>query len=325
MNLRRSHTGSRELNIKAEQHARDATHFLSTFVAGVGSGALASFICAPLDLIRTRMQVWGDVMNESVGPRQAFLEILEREGWKGCFRGLGATLVTVPLFWGVYFPLYDETKFYCSTHYPHLHPSVVHCGSAVMTGAVADVICNPLFVIRTRLQTQTLHQMADRQALHKTGMRQTATELFQQHGPLIFWRGMTANLMGLSHVAIQFPTYERFKKMAREQRKDGSPETALELLLASGLAKACASLLTYPHEVLRSRMMDSRASQAPTLRGMAKLILKKEGVGGFYTGLPVTLLRVIPNCCITFLTYEMLLRWTKEKWRKHRENQHHTR
>jgi solute carrier family 25 folate transporter 32 len=319
-NLRRFATGSPELIIKEAAHVRDARHFASTFVAGVGSGVLASILCAPLDLIRTRMQVWGGVMGQTT-PRQAFQEILEREGWKGMFRGLGATLVTVPLFWGVYFPLYDETKHYASTHYSHLHPSAIHCGSAVMTGAVADVICNPLFVIRTRLQTQALHQLAEHTQLQQTGMLQTARQLYTAHGPLVFWRGMSANLMGLSHVAVQFPSYEYLKKYARERRNDGQPETPLELLLASGLAKMSASLLTYPHEVLRSRMMDSRAAIAPTLRGTALTIWTKEGIGGFYTGLPVTMIRVIPNCCITFLSYELLLRWTKDQWQQSRERE----
>ncbi|KAL3907781.1 MAG: hypothetical protein SGARI_003370 [Bacillariaceae sp.] len=124
---------------------RDRSHYISTLAAGVGSGALASVICAPLDLMRTRMQVWGDISGQQT-TRQAFQQILQKEGWKGMFRGLGATLVTVPLFWGVYFPLYDETKYYVSTNYPDYHPSVVHMGSAVFTGAVADVICNPCFV-----------------------------------------------------------------------------------------------------------------------------------------------------------------------------------
>ena len=312
-------TGSRLLNIKADQHNRNSTHYLSTLFAGVGSGAFSSIICAPLDLVRTRMQVWGDVMQTEKGtatPTKAFQEILQREGWRGCFRGLGATLVTVPVFWGVYFPIYDETKYLCSIHYPHLHPSIVHCGSAVFTGAIADVFCNPLFFIRTRLQTQALHQLAEHTGIIRTGMLQTAKELMAQHGPLVFWRGMTANLMGLSHVAVQFPAYEELKKYAREQRKDGSPETPLELLLASGLSKMCASLLTYPHEVLRSRMMDSRATVRLNLRETAKSILVKEGVAGFYTGLTITLIRVIPNCCITFLSYELLLRWTKEQLQK---------
>jgi solute carrier family 25 folate transporter 32 len=328
-------TGSRKLIIKNEDHhlphnskdsqqqqqrrrltnlqlsKRDRSHYLSTLAAGVGSGALASILCAPLDLMRTRMQVWGDISSQT-STKEAFQQILQKEGWKGMFRGLGATLVTVPLFWGVYFPLYDETKYYVSTNYPDYHPSLVHMGSAVFTGAVADVICNPCFVVRTRLQTQALHQFADHEALKATGMVQTAKDLYRQGGVSIFWRGMTANLIGLSHVAIQFPTYEYLKKNFRDRHEDGSPETALELLMASGLAKMCASLLSYPHEVLRSRMMDSRATVAPSLIGTAKHIYASEGVAGFYGGLSVCLLRVIPNSCMTFLSYEMIFRYCKK-------------
>jgi solute carrier family 25 (mitochondrial folate transporter), member 32 len=328
-------TGSRKLIIKNEEHhlplnngagsttmsrrshssvagKRDRSHYMSTLAAGVGSGALASIICAPLDLWRIRMQVWGDITSTNESTKAAFQEILRKEGWRGMFRGLGATLVTVPLFWGVYFPLYDETKYYVSTNYPEYHPSMVHMSSAVFTGAVADVICNPLFVVRTRLQTQALHQLADHQNLQATGIVQTAKELYAQHGFPVFWRGMSANLIGLTHVAIQFPAYELLKQLCREQHSDGSPETAAELLLSSGLAKMCASLLSYPHEVLRSRMMDSRAATAPSLTGTAKLIWATEGLAGFYTGLSVTLLRVIPNCCMTFLSYEMIFRYCKE-------------
>jgi solute carrier family 25 folate transporter 32 len=341
-NIRRIGTGSAELSLlendpdrsSASSNSsiassqpvvvRDAGYFVSTIAAGVGSGALSSVICAPLDLVRTRMQVWGDVGRsgaQSMTPTQAIKEILLKEGWRGMFRGVGATLVTVPLFWGVYFPLYDETKHKVRTNYPEIPPALVHMGSAVFTGTVADVMCNPLFVIRTRLQTQALHQLTGHQQLQQSSMKQTAKELFANHGITVFWRGMTANLMGLSHVAIQFPTYEFLKKQARERRNDGQPETALELLGASGTAKMTASLLSYPHEVLRSRMMDSRAAVAPTLTGLMRKILKEEGVGGFYRGLPVTLLRVIPNCCITFLSYEFLMRWSKQKWSDWREEQ----
>lgn len=305
---------------------RGYNHFISTLVGGIGSGALSSTICAPLDLMRTRMQVWGNMSASStkgITPSQVFAEIYQKEGPKGMFRGLGATLVTVPLFWGVYFPLYDQLKYETHQRYPELNASVVHMGSAVATGAVADLICNPLFVIRTRLQTQALHQMVEAHAHHsnpatltKTGMLQTGQQLFRQHGPLIFWRGMSANIMGLSHVAVQFPTYEYLKKLCRDRKTSVNGEivheTPLELLVASGLAKMFASLLTYPHEVLRSRMMDSRQTLAPTLRGTARHIYKMEGLKGFYSGLHVTLIRVIPNSCITFLTYELLLRWTKE-------------
>ena len=360
-----------------KQQQRDHFHYLSTLFAGVGSGALSGFVCAPLDLIRTRMQVWGDIQqrqqqqhqqkstgkapstqqpsrnlhrNRSIpstnSPSEAFRAILKKEGPRGMFRGLGATLVTVPLFWGVYFPLYDETKDFLIRRQTVVdtrsyHPGVIHCVSAILTGAVADVICNPFFVVRTRLQTQALHELTEGnlgknnvQQKSRVSMLQMARLLKQEHGLPVFWRGMTANLIGLSHCAVQFPAYEFLKRYLRERRLEQHQSTQLfvpsiannssgnnndntvsELLIASGLAKMTASLLSYPHEVLRSRMVDSRSSESPSLTGTAKKIFRREGVIGFYNGLGVTLVRVIPNCCVTFLSYELILKNSKKYFR----------
>ena len=101
-------------------------------VAGGVAGLGSRIITAPLDLIRTRLQVWGQVARtttststaasaassgaagaaasgavvKNVAAHQAMTQmlrdIIKTDGIRGCFRGLGATLVTVPTFWGVY-------------------------------------------------------------------------------------------------------------------------------------------------------------------------------------------------------------------------------
>jgi solute carrier family 25 folate transporter 32 len=190
-------------------------------------------------------------------------------------------------------------------------------GSAVMAGGISDVICNPMFVVRTRLQTEALHHIVEGTASGKTtGMIQTAKSLYAEGGPTVFWRGMTANLMGLSHAAIQFPVYEQLKKTFRHDKEQ---ESAIDLLLASGLSKMTASMISYPHEVIRSRMMDARAGSVGFVQ-TCRTIYTQEGMVGFYAGLPVSLIRVIPNTCITFLTYELILRYARTKIREHRNN-----
>jgi solute carrier family 25 (mitochondrial folate transporter), member 32 len=164
-------------------------------------------------------------------------------------------------------------------------------GSAVTAGAISDIVCNPMFIVRTRLQTEALHSAPGK----KLSIRETAISLYREGGLPIFWRGMTANLLGLSHVAIQFPVYEWLKSKSRH-----SEPTPLELVVSSGMSKMTASLVSYPHEVIRSRMMDSRVKVrfVETCRN----IYATEGIFGFYVGLPVSLIRVLPNTCITFVT-----------------------
>ena len=136
---------------------------------------------------------------------------------------------------------------------------------------------------------------------------------------------------------VQFPVYEWLKvalvkqrialqmASAKKHNRILEPQqlepTAMELFLASGLSKMTASLLTYPHEVIRSRMMDARGASGVSLWQTTSRLYAQDGILGFYSGLPVALIRVIPNCCITFMTYELLLRLAKEEIRKRREGE----
>jgi len=339
---RHSWSGSRKINVLEEDDITAAEHlpldnkvvkekladrsntsFVPSLIAGVGSGSLASVVCAPLDLVRTRMQVAGGLQGNSAKNAkiiQSIREIYRSEGMRGCFRGLGATLATVPAFWGIYFPLYEcfKTRILdLSSYYGdggHNHHAMVHLSSAMAAGAVADVICNPMFVVRTRMQTEALHYFhvpVSERRPH--GLLSTVINLHKEGGLPIFWRGLTASLLGLGHVGIQFPVYERLKAEARKRSPDGE-ESPLDLLLASGLSKMTAAIITYPHEVIRSRIMDARGPVAGlNVWQTAQHIVKHEGYAGLYVGLRVSLFRVVPNCCVTFVSYELIARWVRSK------------
>jgi solute carrier family 25 (mitochondrial folate transporter), member 32 len=214
-------------------------------------------------------------------------------------------------------PLYDHFKWNLSLIFPEQQSSIIHMGSAVTAGAISDVLCNPMFVVRTRLQTESLHHAVTTSNSAATRpMQNTIVEtMYQLHaegGICAFWRGMSANLLGLSHVAVQFPVYEHLKFLLRSDKQEGH-ETTAELLAASGLSKMSASLLTYPHEVIRSRMMDIRTKQRVGFLATCSRLYSTEGVVGFYAGLPVSLIRVIPNTMLTFLVYERSLHFFRVK------------
>lgn len=252
-------------------------------------------------------------------------DIMKKDGIKGCFRGLGPTLMTVPTFWGLYFPLYELTKQDLQDRFSNNHSGtsnvntvagpMIHMSSAMISGAIADFFCNPMFVVRTRMQTEVLHFMdMPIQDRKPHGIFKTVKGLYVEggHSIAIFWRGFAASLLGLSHVGIQFPVYEYLKAEAR-MRSNNNEESTFDLLVASGLSKMIATSVTYPHEVVRSRLMDYRGEDKARkgLVNTVKRIVRNEGWKAMYTGVHVSLVRVVPNCCITFMTYEMILRYAK--------------
>lgn len=99
--------------------------------------------------------------------------------------------------------------------------------------------------------------------------------MYRHEGIMSFYSGLTPALLGLTHVAIQFPLYEIFKekftgigKGQTESEEDRSHHF-YGLALAVFLSKVCASTATYPHEVVRTRLQtQQRSGTAPASQGM---------------------------------------------------------
>jgi hypothetical protein len=89
-----------------------------------------------------------------------------------------------------------------------------------------------------------------------------------------------------------------------------------------------ASLATYPHEVVRTRLQTQRRPLADDAssdgmikthpRGgvinVTKKIVRREGWTGLYKGLSVNLLRTVPNSAVTMLTWVDSTRFRRCCW-----------
>lgn len=133
-----------------------------------------------------------------------------------------------------------------------------------------------------------------------------AWHIFRSEGLRGFYRGLIPSLLGVSHGALQFMAYEKLKMYrggdTAEQQRDLS---TLDFLLLSGLAKFFAGVISYPYQVVRSRlqMYDARNTYS-SVQDVVTQVWRHEGIGGFYKGLGPNLLRVMPSTWVTFLVYE---------------------
>ena len=147
------------------------------------------------------------------------------------------------------------------------------------------------------------------------------TQIARTEGLPGLYKGLLPSLFLVSHGAIQFAVYEELKSAAYHLRdfirplgKDVSDDRTLssaEITACGALSKMAASIVTYPSQVVRSRLqqrMDSRALQYKGVMDVLRKTLAREGVGGLYKGLVPNVLRVMPQSALTFLVYETVMR-----------------
>lgn len=277
-------------------------------LSGAGAGAVTAVLCSPLDVAKVRIQVQASLTKgrqKYDGLLPTLRVMLAEEGLRGWYKGLTPALICIPVFWGVYFGAYEKAKHELKI----MTGSDQHILSAVCAGALTDIVTNPFWVVRTRMQTQVMH--VEEGPMART-MQETFRCIYRKEGVYAFWRGLTASFLGLTHVAIQFPLYERLKVAAQKRRgiRPGE-ETMPELICISAAAKMTSSLITYPHEVLRARMQDTRGPRL-TLRAAILNITRNEGRTALWTGFRVNVFRVLPSCVATFVSYELLTRKFKK-------------
>lgn len=206
----------------------------------------------------------------------------------------------------------------------------IHLLSAANAGIATSVVTNPIWVVKTRLQLQ--QPSTSLNAVGQSNpMRLTATEcirsIAKKEGIKGFYAGLSASLLGVTESTIQWVLYERFKRIAETIDGHGRPSSAaasssdsstassphwLTAILASGSAKALATVVTYPHEVIRTRLRqgtpEGTARKYTGLIQTTKLIFREEGMITFYNGLSAHLLRVIPNAVVMFTIYETVIK-----------------
>lgn len=210
-------------------------------------------------------------------------------------------------------------------------------------GASSTIATNPIWVIKTRLMSQTKPSGSGSSTTpwHYTSTFDAARKMYAQEGIRSFYSGLGPALLGLTHVAVQFPLYEKFKQLFGAT-KEGETN-AIGVLSATILSKLCASSATYPHEVVRTRLQTQQrpngrgGHSVPDLAGIArsqmryrglidsvKTIYMEEGWRAFYVGMGTNMIRAIPASCVTFLTYEFvagtMLRWKKETIEAEKKN-----
>ncbi|KAF7238106.1 Solute carrier family 25 member 36-A [Varanus komodoensis] len=298
-------------------------------VAGGFGGTAGAILTCPLEVVKTRLQssslalrplclpavqlqgVNGALIRPglpSVGALELLRTILEKEGVRSLFRGLGPNLIGVAPSRAIYFAAYAGAKEKLNMV---LVPESkkVHMLSAACAGATSATLTNPIWLVKTRMQLEP-RAKGERST---SGLR-CAMRIYYTEGLRGFYRGITASYAGISETIIHFVIYEALKKRLKEHRQFLPPALPFSpnsqdfcgLMAAAAISKMCASCIAYPHEVIRTRLREEGSRYRSFVQTL-QLVAREEGPLALYRGLLAHLIRQIPNAAIVMVTYELTI------------------
>lgn len=282
-----------------------------TAISGAIAGLLSGIVVCPLDVTKTRLQAQGLQNINGIPYYKGILgtmrTIIKDETIAGLYKGLIPTLLGYFPTWTVYFSVYEfSKKLYYNSFLSN--EFVLHSCAAITAGSVSTIVTNPIWVVKTRLMLQSNRSSY---STHYHSTFDAFKTIWKQEGLNAFYTGLIPSLLGLSHVAIHFPVYEYLKIRLNCYHNHNSQKyiNLPNLIAASSLSKMTASALTYPHEILRTRMQLKSDLPASIQHKILPLIIKtfeSEGFRGFYSGFTANLVRTVPASAITLVSFEYM-------------------
>ncbi|ORX78565.1 mitochondrial carrier [Basidiobolus meristosporus CBS 931.73] len=305
------------------------------FIAGGTGGMIGASLTCPLDVVKTRLQsslykptatMYSHAQRSLVSTVGVHVvetfgilrSIRYHEGVRGLFQGLGPSLVGVVPARAINFAAYGNGKRILVEMNGGKESSVIHLTAAATAGITTATITSPIWLVKTRMQLQAMSTTAParyRNSLDCVG------QVIRSEGIRGLYRGVSASYLGVAEGTLQWVVYEKFKSWIHERRRvrygtehcteNRSALDWFEYFAAAGSAKLLAAVVTYPHEVIRTRLR-----QGPSENGLHKytglrqcfgLILKEEGFAALYSGMTPHLMRTVPNAAIMFFCYEAIM------------------
>ncbi|KAL6554902.1 Mitochondrial uncoupling protein 5 [Orobanche gracilis] len=309
---------------------------------GFVEGGIASIIAGcsthPLDLIKVRMQLQGEMpapvqnlrpalvfhphqnhnfrvpLPPRVGPVSVGLRIVQQDGAAALFSGVSATVLRQTLYSTTRMGLYDVLKNKWTDPNTSNMPLTRKIVAGLIAGGVGAAVGNPADVAMVRMQADGRLPPAQRRN-YKSAV-DAISQMSRSEGVVSLWRGssLTVNRAMLV-TASQLASYDQFKEMilGKGVMQDGLG-THVTASFAAGFV---ASVASNPVDVIKTRVMSMKVESgvAPQYSGAidcAMKTIKAEGPMALYKGFIPTISRQGPFTVVLFVTLEQVRKLLKD-------------
>ncbi|KAN0065326.1 coenzyme A transporter [Thecaphora frezii] len=263
------------------------------FVAGAASGVLSVFMTYPLELIRVRLAFETKRKTTKGSLRQTMARIYTEGSTEAPFSG-------------------DARR-----RAARVGAGVAEAAVAASAGEVESSSRNTAGIRPGTTPLHTTMQASD----PNVSSTQPTSRLLTRFPLLKFYRGFSVTVLGMVPYAgtsflvfgrcktllqTLFPSSEPEASVAGSRRKWFWPSKTLVDLGAGALAGALSQTVAYPFEVIRRRQQVGGIIRPGSMLGMAETvrwIWRTRGWRGFYVGLSIGFVKVVPMTSISFAVW----------------------
>ncbi|KAF2074568.1 hypothetical protein CYY_004114 [Polysphondylium violaceum] len=280
--------------------------FYRFFFGGLSCMAAAT-VTNPIDVLKTRLQIQGELssMKSGNGLFKSTIQIIENEGFLALYKGLGPSLLRESTYSTLRMGGYDIIKGYFvdQNGKTNLLSKVL---SGAISGGVGASIANPSDLIKVRMQAHSANGAKYR------SIGQAFMEIIEKEGIRGLYKGVSPTTQRAALLtASQIPSYDHFKHMLLDHGIIQQEGLKLHTV-SSILAGFVASVATSPVDLIKTRIMNQPIDQhgngtlyKSSFDCLVKTF-KAEGIKGLYKGFIPNWLRIGPHTIVTFIVFEYL-------------------
>ncbi|KAL2702949.1 hypothetical protein AAEP93_007247 [Penicillium crustosum] len=181
-----------------------------------------------------------------------------------------------------------------------------------VAGCAAKTIVAPLE--RVRILFQTSHSHFVPYSTRWDGFIQAARHIRTSYGIPALFKGHSASLVRVfPYAGINFLAYEQFRAAIITSPEKEAP---WRRFLCGSMAGATSTLVTYPLELIRTRLAFETVQKNPSSWiGISRKMYFEGGGSGslsnLYRGIAPTMLGILPYAGTSFLTHDLLRDWLR--------------
>jgi len=179
-------------------------HIVGEVLAGGCAGASQVMFTNPLEIVKIRLQVAGEIAS---GERISAINVVRDLGFFGLYKGARACLLRDIPFSAIYFPAYAHLKPKFADDTGYNSPLSLLVAGAI-AGCPAASLVTPADVIKTRLQV-----VAREGQTSYNGLLDATRKIYAEEGFRAFWKGAVARMCRSSpQFGVTLVTYELLQR-----------------------------------------------------------------------------------------------------------------